>query len=152
MLVQAGTEMALGSDPDLRYTPSGAAVCEVRAVTSRRRKNKQTDDWEDVDTTWYTLTMWNQLAENAAESLAKGMRVIVVGKVVNEEWENKEGGKSYRLKIMVDAIGPSLTFATAKVQKVDRSGSSGGTGGGSSAPPAEDPWATGPAQTDEPPF
>jgi single-strand DNA-binding protein len=157
MLASTGVEMNLGADPELRFTPQGKAVCNMRGVTSRRRRNPQTEEWEDVDTTWYELTAWERLAENIAESdLKSGMRVIVLGKIHHREWEDRDGNKRYTLCMTVDAIGPSLAFATATVKKVERVGgssSSGGTGQAqrSSAPPQDDPWAT-PPQDDEPPF
>jgi single-strand DNA-binding protein len=164
MLVQAAVEMTLGQDPELRFTPAGKAVCSMRAVTSKRRKNQQTNEWEDVNVTWYGLNAWERMAENIAESdLKSGMRVIVLGKVYNREWEDGEGNKRYSLEIDVDAIGPSLAFQVASVRKDGKSaagggggshgGNSGNQGGGSwnQAGPAEDPWAQ-PAQTDEPPF
>jgi single-strand DNA-binding protein len=160
MLVQAAVEMNLGTAPELRFTPAGKAVCSFRAVTSRRFLNKDKNEWEDRDTTWYEVTAWEKLAENIAESdLQVGAKVIVLGKVSNREWEGNDGEKKYTLSITADAIGPSLAFATAVVTKNPKTGSgshggnSGNQGGGSwnQAGPAEDPWAQ-PAQTDEPPF
>ena len=154
MLPTISGEFRLGGDPELRYTPNGAAVCNVRAVATSRRKNPQTDQWEDDKQTWVTLQAWNKSAENIAESLSKGDLVSVVGKLHVEEWEDNDGNKRITPKILIDAIGPSLSFATAKVTKAQRSGgqqTDPWAGANSAQAPAEDPWNTSP-QSDEPPF
>lgn len=142
-------EWRLGFDPELRYTPNGKAICTMRAVANDRQRNKATDEWEDVRTTWVNLEVWGPAGENCAESLAKGDLVTVVGRFYIEEWEDKEGAKRQSPKIMVDSIGPSLAFATAKPTRSQRTGPTQQQG----QAPAEDPWATGtPATSEVPPF
>lgn len=125
----------LTADPELRFTPSGAAVTKFTVVTADRRKNQQTDQWEDTNTSFHNCEIWRQAAENVAESLQKGTQVIVVGKLVQRSYE-KDGEKRTVWDVKVDHVGPSLQWATAKVAKMERSG---GT-----ARPTEtldDPWA-----------
>jgi single-strand DNA-binding protein len=154
----------LTDDPELRFTPSGAAVANFTVASTPRFLDKQTNEWKDGDALFLRCSVWRQAAENIAESLQRGMRVIVTGRLKQRSYETKEGEKRTVVEVEVDEVGPSLRYATAKVNKVQRSGgsSSGGSGGGgyggdSSAPstPADDPWST-PAPsgglTDEPPF
>ena len=108
----------LGSDPELRYTPTGQALCVFSvAVTPRFMRN---NEWQDGDTTWYRVNAWRDLGENCAESLASGTRVIVCGSLENRPWETKEGETRYSLEITADAVGPDLVFASARVTKAGR--------------------------------
>jgi len=108
----------LGSDPELRYTPTGQALCVFSvAVTPRFMRN---NEWQDGDTTWYRINAWRDLGENCAESLTSGMRVIVCGALENRPWETKEGETRHSLEITADAVGPDLVFAHAKVIKAER--------------------------------
>lgn len=116
----------LVDDPELKYTPNGAAVANMRLAWNRKQKNDTTGQWEDVETGFFSVTAWRSLAENAAESLTRGMRVIVVGRLQQRSWETPEGDKRSVVEIVADEIGPSLRWATAKVEK--RSGGSGGGG------------------------
>lgn len=122
----------VGSEPELRFTPSGAAVCNFSVAVTPRRKNQQTQEWEDGEPTWYRVNAWRSLAENLAESIMKGSRVIVVGRLENRKYESREGGTGYSLEITADACGPDCQWATAKVQRPDRQqgGQQGGRGGG----------------------
>jgi single-strand DNA-binding protein len=141
----------LGGDPDLKFLPSGVAVASFSIASTPRTKNSQTQEWEDGETLWLRASCWRQLAEHAVESLSKGSRVIVQGRLKQRTWQDKEGNNRVSLELDVDEIGPSLRYATAKVQKAARGegGGSFGGGGGSS-----DPWSTPtPAgDTSEPPF
>jgi len=116
----------LVDDPELKYTPNGAAVANMRLAWNRKAKNDTTGQWEDVETGFFSVTAWRSLAENAAESLTRGMRVIVVGRLQQRSWETPEGDKRSVVEIVADEIGPSLRWATARVEK--RSGGSGGGG------------------------
>lgn len=115
---------------ELRFTPTGVAVCKFSvAVTPRVKKD---NEWVDGDPTWYNCTAWRQLGENVAESIEKGTRVIVKGRLSLRQYETDKG-KGSSLELEVDAVGPELRWATAKPQKVSRDGAGGGNGG--------DPWA-----------
>src|SRR5918999_6373666 len=117
-------------DPELRFTPSGAAVANFTVAVNRRYKN-QDGQWEDKLDGFFRCSCWRDLAENVAESLQKGARVIVTGRLQDQRWEDQEGGKRARIEIQVDEVGPSLRWATATVQKSSRSSAgTGGTGGG----------------------
>ncbi len=135
----------LTGDPELRFTPSGAAVASFTVASSSRVMDKQTNEWKDGDTTFLRCNVWRQYAENVAESLQRGMRVIVNGRLKQRSYETKEGEKRTVYEVEVDDVGPALRYATAKVTKVSR-GSGGGGGGfgpsGGDVPPADDPWAT----------
>jgi len=155
----------LVDDPELRFTPSGAAVAKFRVASTPRYLDKQTNEWKDGESLFLQCQIWRQAAENVAESLTKGMRVILSGRLKQRSYETKEGEKRTVFEVEVDEVGPSLRNATAKVTKTQRAG---GTGGGFSAPAAtdsftEDPWAAasstpaagggwGTSTTDEPPF
>ena len=148
----------LTDDPELRFTPSGAAVANFTVASTPRFMDKQTNEWKDGDALFLRCNIWRQAAENVAESLQRGMRVIVTGRLRQRSYETKEGEKRTVYEIEVDEVGPSMRYATAKVNKAQRSGGGQGGfggGGGSSAPASDDPWAT-PAPagdfTDEPPF
>jgi single-strand DNA-binding protein len=127
----------LVDDPELRFTPSGAAVAKFRIASTPRFMDRATNEWKDGESLFLTCNVWRQAAENVAESLQRGMRVIVQGRLKQRSYETKEGEKRTVYEVEVDELGPSLRNATAKVNKTSRSG--GGFGGGQ---PAEDPWAT----------
>jgi single-strand DNA-binding protein len=160
----------LTADPELRFTPSGAAVANFTVASTPRTFDRQTNEWRDGDAMFLNCAVWRQAAENVAESLQKGMRVIVQGRLRSRSYETRDGERRTVFEIDVDEIGPALRYATAKVTR-NASGSSqagGGNrplGGGrgddpwaSGAPSAagarssqgSDPWAT--PQSDEPPF
>jgi single-strand DNA-binding protein len=128
------------ADPELRFTPSGAAVANFTVASTPRTFDKQTNEWKDGEALFLNCSVWRQAAENAAESLVKGSRVIVSGRLKARSYETREGEKRTVFEIDVDEVGPSLKYATAKVTKTTRSGSGGGF---SAAPAADDPWATG---------
>ncbi len=134
----------LTDDPELRFTPSGAAVANFTVASTPRTLNKQTNEWEDGEAMFLRCSVWRQAAENVAESLQKGARVIVQGRMRARTWETREGEKRTSFEIDVDEIGPSLRWATAKVAKAGRSSGGGGYGGGGGQqqPAGGDPWAT----------
>jgi single-strand DNA-binding protein len=171
----------LVDEPELRFTPSGAAVANFRIASTPRTFDRQSGEWRDGDTLFLGCAVWRQAAENVAESLQKGMRVIVQGRLKSRQYETREGEKRTVFEIDVDEVGPSLRSATAKVTKASRSGGGGGGGyqqggggqggygGGQQAAPANDPWsqpapqggntnagndpwASTPSGGDEPPF
>jgi single-strand DNA-binding protein len=166
----------LVGDPELRYTPTGQAVATFRVASTPRFMDKTTNEWKDGDSLFLSCNVWRQAAENVAESLQRGMRVIVQGRLRQRSYETKEGEKRTVYEVEVDEVGPSLRNASAKVTKSQRStggfgpggggqggggqGSQGGYGGGGGGRPADDPWASdargGSAgesgYTDEPPF
>src|ERR671921_893869 len=128
----------LVDDPELRFTPSGAAVANFRIASTPRTFDRQTNEWKDGDALFLSCSVWRQAAENVAESLQRGMRVIVQGRLKQRSYETREGEKRTVIELEVDEIGPSLRYATAKVQKMSRSGGGQGGGGGN----FDDPWAT----------
>lgn len=136
----------LVDDPELRFTPSGAAVANFRIASTPRTFDKQSNEWKDGETLWLGCSVWRQAAENVAESLTKGTRVIVQGRLKSRSYETREGEKRTVFEIDVEEVGPSLRSATAKVNRASRStGSSYGnqSGGQSSAgQPADDPWSS----------
>jgi single-strand DNA-binding protein len=141
----------LTDDPELRFTPSGAAVAKFRVASTPRFMDRQTNEWKDGEPLFLSCTVWRQAAENVAESLQRGARVIVSGRLKQRSYETREGEKRTVIELEVDEIGPSLRYATAKVQKMSRSGgggggfgSSGGGGGGNQGGGGnvDDPWAT----------
>jgi single-strand DNA-binding protein len=148
----------LTADPELRFTPSGAAVANFTVASTPRFLDKQTNEWKDGDAVFLRCNVWRQTAENVAESLMKGSRVLVSGRLKQRSYETKEGEKRTVYEVEVDDVGPSLRSATAKVQKVNRSGGDSWGSSSSSAAASDDPWATAssnagkPAQDDEPPF
>lgn len=147
----------LTDDPELRFTASGAAVANFTVASTPRFFDKNTNDWKDGDALFLRCSIWRQAAENVAETLTKGARVIVQGRLKQRSYETREGEKRTVYELDVDEVGPSLKYATAKVAKVTRGGGGGGFGGGGGAPapasaPADDPWASAPAVDDEPPF
>ncbi|MFD5103182.1 single-stranded DNA-binding protein [Streptomyces albidochromogenes] len=152
----------LVDDPELRFTPSGAAVAKFRVASTPRIFDKQTNEWKDGEGLFLTCSVWRQAAENVAESLTRGMRVIVQGRLKQRSYEDREGVKRTVYELDVEEVGPSLKTATAKVTKTSGRGGQGGYGGGQQggqgggnwggAPsgggqqgggaPADDPWAS----------
>ena len=146
-------------DPELKFTPSGAAVANFTVASTPRTFDRQSNEWKDGETLFMRCSVWREAAENVAESLAKGNRVIVQGRLVQRSFETREGEKRTVVEMQVDEVGPSLRYATAKVNRTQRQGGNGGGGfsggGGGGYSPAggsdNDPWASAPA-SDEPPF
>ena len=131
-------------DPELRFTPSGAAVANFTVASTPRAFDRQSNEWKDGETLFMRCSVWRDAAENVAESLQRGTRVIVSGRLKSRSYETKEGEKRTVIELEVDEIGPSLRYASAKVTKTQRGsgqGSGGGFGGGGGS--SEDPWATG---------
>jgi single-strand DNA-binding protein len=127
----------LTADPELRFTPSGAAVANFTVASTPRTFDRQTNDWKDGEALFLNCSVWRQAAENAAESLTRGMRVIVSGRLKARSYETREGEKRTVFEIDVDEVGPSMKYATAKVTKTSRSGGGGGAPAG-----GDDPWAS----------
>ncbi|MGH3971188.1 MAG: single-stranded DNA-binding protein [Mycobacterium sp.] len=165
----------LTADPELRFTPSGAAVANFTVASTPRIYDRQSGEWKDGEALFLRCSIWREAAENVAESLTRGSRVIVSGRLKQRSFETREGEKRTVVEVEVDEIGPSLRYATAKVNKASRSGGGGGGGfgggGGSRQAPAQpaqdpaaasgsgdDPWGSAPASgsfgggDDEPPF
>jgi single-strand DNA-binding protein len=143
----------LTDDPELRFTPSGAAVANFRVASTPRTLDRASGEWKDGEPLFLACNIWRQAAENVAESLQRGARVIVTGRLRQRSYETREGEKRTVMELEVDEIGPSLRYATAKVQKMSRSsggggfGASGGGGGGGGNKGgggnyADDPWAS----------
>ena len=139
----------LTRDPELRYTPAGAATCQFGLAVNRRWQNRQTSEWEEA-TSFFNVVAWREMAENAGESLTKGSRVIVTGRLEQRSWETPEGEKRSVVEVVADEIGPSLRWATAQVVRNERrpgdgggfSGgpaAGGGGGGGQSRPVSNEP-------------
>jgi single-strand DNA-binding protein len=131
----------LTADPELRFTPSGAAVANFTVASTPRTFDKQSNEWKDGEALFLNCSVWRQAAENAAESLQRGMRVIVSGRLKARSYETREGEKRTVFEIDVEEVGPSLKYATAKVTKTTRSG---GQGGGGFSGGGDDPWASSP--------
>lgn len=129
----------LTADPELRFTPSGAAVANFSVAVNTRRFDKRTSEWTDAEPTFWRCTIWRQPAENLAESLTRGMRVVLIGRIETRTWEDRSTGeKRTANEIQVEEIGASVAFATVKVTKVDRSGRTSaplGAGGAEDEPP-----------------
>lgn len=161
----------LTADPELRFTPSGAAVANFTVASTPRIYDRQSGEWKDGEALFLRCNIWREAAENVAESLTRGSRVIVQGRLKQRSFETREGEKRTVVEVEVDEIGPSLRYATAKVNKASRSGGGGGgfggggggsrgggSGGGSEQPKQDDPWGSAPASgsfsgsDDEPPF
>ena len=164
----------LTADPELRFTPSGAAVANFTVASTPRIFDRQSSEWKDGEALFLRCNIWREAAENVAESLTRGSRVIVTGRLKQRSFETREGEKRTVFEVEVDEIGPSLRYATAKVNKASRSGGGGGGfGSGSRQAPApapasapaeasggsgDDPWGSAPASgsfgggDDEPPF
>ncbi|WP_068249244.1 single-stranded DNA-binding protein [Janibacter corallicola] len=141
----------LTADPELRFTPSGAAVANFTVASTPRYFDRQNNEWKDAETLFMRCSVWREAAENAAESLVRGTRVVVTGRLVSRSWEDKETGqKRTVMEMQADEVAPSLRYATAKVTKTQRGGG-GGQGGGWGGQPQgggfggqqSDPWATG---------
>lgn len=130
----------LTDDPELRFTPSGAAVAKFRVASTPRFFDKSSSEWKDGEPLFLSCTVWRQAAEHVAESLQRGTRVIVSGRLRQRSYETREGEKRTVIELEVDEIGPSLRYATAKVQKMSRSGGGGGGQGGGGN--FDDPWAS----------
>ena len=150
----------LTADPELKFTPSGAAVVNFTVASTPRTFDRQSGEWKDGDALFLRCNQWRQPAENVAESLTRGMRVIVSGRLRQRSFETREGEKRTVVELEVDEVGPSLRYATAKVNKVSR-GSGGdfnqgqGHSGGYGGAPEDDPWGAAPPAgqpADEPPF
>ncbi len=136
----------LTGDPELRFTPSGAAVANFTVASTPRTFDRQTNEWKDGETLFMRCSIWRDAAENVAESLQRGTRVVVTGRLKSRSYETKEGEKRTVIELDVDEVGPSLRYATAKVNKTQRGGGGGGFGGASGGGLGggqEDPWATG---------
>ena len=153
----------LTADPELRFTASGAAVANFTVASTPRTLDRASGEWKDGEALFLRCNIWRQAAENVAESLTRGARVVVTGRLKQRSFETKEGEKRTVIELEVDEIGPSLRYATAKVNRAQRTeggGSPGGYGGSGSrtAPPADDPWSSAPpaggagGYSDEPPF
>ena len=155
----------LTADPELRFTPSGAAVASFTVASTPRTFDRQSNDWKDGEALFLRCSIWRQAAENVAESLTRGARVVVTGRLKQRSFETREGEKRTVVELDVDEVGPSLRYATARVNRTQRGSSSGGGFGGSAGAggsgggaPADDPWGSAPAaagdagQADEPPF
>lgn len=147
----------LTGDPELRFTPSGAAVANFTVASTPRQFDRQANEWKDGETLFMRCSIWREAAENVAESLTRGTRVVVQGRLVSRSWEDKETGqKRSVMEMQVDEIGPSLRYATAKVNKTQRSGGGGGSWGGGQQSgggqgggfggQSDDPWASGGSQ------
>ena len=135
----------LTGDPELRFTPSGAAVANFTVASTPRTFDRQSNEWKDGETLFMRCSVWRDAAENVAESLQRGTRVIVTGRLKSRSYETKEGEKRTVIEMDVDEVGPSMKYATAKVNKTSRGGSGGGFGGDGGSGGGQDPWATGPA-------
>ena len=141
-------------DPELRFTPSGQAIATFGIAVNRSWRNKQSNEWEEA-VSFFDVTCWAQMAENVAESVTKGTRVLVSGRLEQRSWETNDGEKRSKVEIVADEIGPSLRFATAGVTKNERRGGDfegGGGGGGNSAPRAVANDAPAGYSNDEEPF
>ena len=148
------------ADPELRFTPAGQAVANFRIASTPRKKNTATGEWEDGETLFLSCSVWRQYAENVAESLRKGMQVIVQGRLKSRSYEDREGQKRTVFEVEVEEVGPALRFATATVTRAPSSGSRGGSSSASrpaqqqgdpwATQPAGDPWATQPAAQEAP--
>jgi len=154
----------LTDDPELRFTPSGAAVANFTVASTPRFLDKQTNEWKDGDALFLRCSIWRQSAEYVAESLQRGMRVVLTALLKQRSFETREGEKRTVIELDVEEVGPSLKYATAKVNRTQRGSSSGGgfgasgsdSGPGGGGAPADDPWGSAPPSgggfSDEPPF
>ena len=141
----------LVDDPILRFTPSGAAVANFTIASTPRAFDKQSNEWKDGDTMFINCSVWRQAAENVAESLTKGTRVIVQGRLKSRSYDDREGNKRTAFEVDVDEVGPSLARATAVVTRVTGGAVQSAPRQPAGRPPAADPWAQ-PIPADEPPF
>jgi len=141
----------LTQDPEMRFTANGVAMVSLSIAVNRRRFNRDTNTWEDTEASFFNATCWRDLAENVSESLRKGTRVLITGRLQQRRWETQEGDPRSVVEIQVDEIGPSLKWATASVTRIPRGG--GWSGGGQqqgNVPPA--PVARNNPPPDEAPF
>ncbi len=134
----------LTGDPELKFTPSGAAVANFTVASTARTFDKQTNEWKDGEALFIRCDAWRQLAENVAESLQKGQRVIVTGALKVRNFERQDGSKGTSVEMSVDEIGPSLRFATAKVTRASGGSGGGGGGGGNAGGGQSNPWGSSP--------
>ena len=144
----------LTRDPELRFTNSGRPQCQFGLACNRRWQNRQTQEWEEA-TSFFDVVIWGDMAENVSDSLSKGDRVVVDGRLEQRSWETQEGDRRSKVEIVADEVGPSLRWATAEIQKTDRrTGGSGdgGGGGGSSRPAPNAPSGGGSIDDSEEPF
>jgi single-strand DNA-binding protein len=146
----------LTRDPELRFTPSGQATTTFGVAVNRRWQNRQTQDWEEA-TSFFDVVCWGQLAENAAQSLTRGSRIMVTGRLDQRSWENQEGERRSKIEITADEVAPSLRWATVSITKNERRGPEGGGGnygGGGDRPVPNDsgPSSSGTYQYEEEPF
>jgi single-strand DNA-binding protein len=147
----------LTATPELRFTPSGAAVANFTVASTPRTFDKQSGEWKDGEALFMRCNVWRQAAENVAESLEKGLRVVVTGRLRQRSYD-KDGQTRTVVELEVDEVAPSLRYATAKVTRVSRGSDQGGSGSGGASAPSDDPWGSqpsGPAAQqyeDEPPF
>jgi single-strand DNA-binding protein len=155
----------LTNDPELRFTPSGSAVANFTVASTPKTFDRNNNEWKDGETLFMRCAAWKEMGENVAESLTKGMRVVVTGRLKSRSYDTKEGEKRTVIELEVDEIGPSLRYATAKVNRTQRNGNGGGSsqqgqgnqgqggnwGGFGSSTAQEDPWPTSRPDT-EPPF
>jgi single-strand DNA-binding protein len=155
----------LTADPELRFTPSGAAVASFTIASTPRTFDRNSNEWKDGEALFLRCSLWRQAAENAAESLTRGMRVIAQGRLQQRSYETREGEKRTVIELQVEEIGPSLKYASAKVNRTQRGSTGGGFGSSGSdaggGAPADDPWGSaapagggggGGGFSDEPPF
>src|SRR6476469_7159200 len=155
----------LTADPELRFTPSGAAVASFTIASTPRTFDRNSNEWKDGEALFLRCSIWRQAAENVAESLTRGMRVIASGRLKQRSYETREGEKRTVIELDVEEVGPSLKYASAKVNKTTRGSSGGGfgsSGGGGAASANDDPWGSaaptggssdsGGGFSDEPPF
>lgn len=141
----------LTADPELRFNPSGAAVASFTIASTPRTFDRQSNEWKDGEALFLRCSIWRQAAENVAESLTRGMRVIAQGRLQQRSYDTKEGEKRTVIELQVDEIGPSLTFATAKVNRTARGSDSGRSISGQ-AQSESDPWGAAPSTDAPPPF
>lgn len=125
-------------DPELRYTPSGAPVATFGLAVNRRWQNRQTNEWEEA-VSFFDIVCWRELAENVVESITKGTRILVTGRLEQRSWDTQEGEKRSKVEIIADEIGPSLRWASAQVTRNERREASGGPSGGDAPPPSQPP-------------
>jgi single-strand DNA-binding protein len=135
----------LTADPELRFTQAGAAVASFTVASTPRTFDRASGEWKDGEALFLRCSIWRQAAENVAESLTRGMRVIVQGRLRQRTFDTKEGEKRTVIEMEVDEVGPSLRYATAKVNKASRGSGGGGGGFGGGGAPADDPWGSAPA-------
>ncbi|WP_427130393.1 single-stranded DNA-binding protein [Pseudarthrobacter sp. S9] len=142
----------LTNDPELRFNPNGSAVANFTIASTPRTFDRQSNEWKDGETLFLRASVWRDAAENVAESLTKGMRVIVSGRLKQRSYDTKEGEKRTVIELEVDEIGPSLRYANAKVNRTQRAGNTGGQGGGQHGQAAGGNWGGGQAAAQKDPW